>query len=118
MRALSPAVAMFAIAGSLAAKVNFVRDVEPILENRCVRCHGPDNAMRGIRHDTRLRAWMAVVPHRPDESPLFSVAKSGLMPPGGPRLAPAEIEMLRRWIAEGARWPKGVELRAKSPSRP
>jgi uncharacterized membrane protein len=100
------------------AKVNFVRDVKPILENRCVRCHGAENAMRGLRLDKKERAMLAIVPRQPDDSAVYNAAKSGFMPPGGPKLAPAEIETLRRWIAEGARWPKGIELTGKNPFLP
>ena len=97
------------------ARVNFVRDVKPILENHCVRCHGEDRAMRGIRLDKKQRALMAVVPRKPDESLLYNVAKIGAMPPGPQKLTPLELETLRKWISEGARWPKGVELVGKNP---
>ena len=99
----------------LAAKVNFVRDVKPILEMNCVRCHGPDGAMRNLRLDRRDRAMLAIVPKKPEDSVLYTAAKVGLMPPGGKKLTPAELDTLRRWIAEGARWPKGVELVGKNP---
>jgi hypothetical protein len=99
----------------LAAKVNFVRDVKPILEIRCVRCHGAESAMKNLRLNRKDRAMMVIVPKKPEESRLFLAAQSGFMPPGGPRLPAAELETLRKWIAEGARWPKNVELTAKSP---
>ncbi|MBZ5608873.1 MAG: c-type cytochrome [Acidobacteriia bacterium] len=97
------------------AKVNFVRDVKPILENNCVRCHGPDAAMRGIRLDRKERALMTVIPRKPDDSLLYNIAKIGAMPPGPKKLSPAELESLRQWIAQGARWPNGVELVGKNP---
>ncbi len=99
----------------LSARVNFVHDVKPILENYCVRCHGADGAMRGIRLDKKERALMTVVPRRPDDSLLYNMAKIGAMPPGPQKLTPAQLETLRRWIAEGARWPKGAELVGKNP---
>ena len=113
MRALVLALAFSA--ASLSAKTNFIRDVKPILENRCVRCHGPDAAMRGLRLDKKERAMFAIVPRKPEDSRLYTAAKSGFMPPGAAKLAPAEIETLRRWIAEGAHWPKGVVLTPKNP---
>jgi len=97
------------------ARVNFVRDVKPILENHCVRCHGPDGAMRGIRLDKKERALMTVVPKKPDDSLLYNMAKIGAMPPGPQKLTPAQLETLRKWIAEGARWPNGLELVGKNP---
>lgn len=106
--ALLPAVPLF-------AKVNFVRDVQPILELRCVRCHGAESAQRNLRLHRKDRAMMVIVPKKPEESRLYLAAKSGFMPPGGPKLPDAEIETLRKWIAEGAHWPKNVELSAKNP---
>jgi mono/diheme cytochrome c family protein len=104
-----------ASAAPLAARVNFVRDVKPILENHCVRCHGAEVAMRGIRLNTRERAWLALVKKKPDDSLLYTTAKVGVMPPGPKKLTSEEIETLRKWIAEGAHWPKGVELAGKNP---
>lgn len=116
MRALL--LALLSSAVSLSAKTNFLRDVKPILENRCVRCHGPDAAMRGLRLDKKERAMFAIVPRRPEDSRLYTAAKSGFMPPGAAKLSPAEIETVRRWIAEGARWPNGVVLTARNPFLP
>src|SRR5580704_14235500 len=98
----------------LMAKVNFVREVKPILEIRCVRCHGAETATKHLRLNRRDRAMMVIVPKRPEESQLFLAARSGAMPPGGPNLSVAELETLRKWIAEGARWPKNVELVARN----
>jgi hypothetical protein len=66
--------------------------------------------MRGVRLDSKDRAMMQIVKKKPDESPLYNISKAGIMPPGGKKLLPAEIEKLRKWIAEGARWPDGTEL--------
>jgi uncharacterized membrane protein len=98
----------------LSAKVDFVRDVKPILEIRCVRCHGAETAQKNLRLHRKDRAMLVIVPKKPEESRLFLAAQSGFMPPGGPKLSAAELETLRKWIAEGARWPKHVELAAKS----
>ena len=100
------------------ARVDFIRDVKPILELRCVRCHGPDRAMRGLRLDRKERAMMAIVKKNPSESSMFAAMQSGYMPPGGKKLSDAEVETIRKWIMEGARWPKGVELEGKNPFVP
>jgi mono/diheme cytochrome c family protein len=99
------------------AKVNFVREVKPILELRCVRCHGDDRAMKNLRLDRRDRAMSAIVPGKPEESSLYLAAKVGFMPPGA-KLSPDELETLRKWIAEGARWPKNTQLQPKNPFVP
>jgi hypothetical protein len=99
----------------LMAKVNFVREVKPILELRCVRCHDSVTAMKHLRLDRKDRAMLVIVPKKPEDSRLFLAARSEFMPPGGPKLSAAELETLRRWITEGARWPKNVELVARNP---
>jgi len=58
---------------------------------------------------------MILVKKKPEDSTLYLVAKAGIMPPGPRKVTPAEIEVLRKWIAEGARWPKGLELVGKNP---
>ena len=98
--------------GRLAARVNFIRDVKPILEDNCVRCHDADSVMRGVRLDRKDRAMMQIVRKKPDDSPLYNVSKSGMMPPGGTNLTHAEVETLRKWFAEEAPWPNGAELAA------
>ena len=61
---------------------------------------------------------MAIVKKKPEDSRVFNAAKSGFMPPAPGKLTPAEIETLRRWIKEGAKWPDGVELAGKNPFVP
>ena len=65
----------------LMAKVNFVRDVKPILELRCVRCHGAQVAMKNLRMNRKDRAMAVIVPKKPEDSRLFLAAQSGYMPP-------------------------------------
>jgi len=101
-----------------AARVEFARDIRPILSENCFRCHGPDEQSR--QGDLRLdlendvlgdgQATRVVAPGRPEASELFSriVARDdeGRMPPpeGHARLKPAEIERVRQWILQGAPW--------------
>lgn len=99
----------------LFAKVNFVREVKPILELRCVRCHDSVTAMKHLRLDRRDRAMLVIVPKRPEDSRLFLAARSEFMPPGGPKLSATELETLRKWIAEGAHWPNKVVLVGRNP---
>jgi hypothetical protein len=99
----------------LLAKVDFVREVKPILELRCVRCHDSVTSMKHLRLDRKDRAMLVIVPKKPEDSRLFLAARSEYMPPGGPKLSAAELEILRRWIAEGARWPNKVELVGRNP---
>lgn len=93
--------------------VEFNRDVRPILSDKCFACHGPDAKHRkgDLRLDVEKEAKaVSIVPGKPAESPLVDriTAKdpADLMPPQrfGKMLTAAEIETLRRWIAEGAKW--------------
>lgn len=97
-------------------KVDFKRDVAPILEERCWYCHGEDEQESGLRLD--LRPWMlrggdsglaAVVAGKPDESYLLEVINhvdpDMAMPPDEDKLPTKEISLLTRWIKEGAVWP-------------
>lgn len=108
-------IALLVSCSLFAKKIDFVRQVQPILELRCVRCHGPGAAMRNLRLDRRDRAMTVIIPHRPGDSRLYLAMKSGFMPPGDRKMPPEEIEIIRRWIAEGAHWPKNVELRPINP---
>jgi hypothetical protein len=108
----------FALAAD-AGRVSFNRDVRPILSENCFLCHGPDPGTRkaGLRLDRKeeaLRALksgaVAVAPGDPEGSELYvRVAESDgsdRMPPpkSGKRLGPTQVEMLRRWIEQGAVW--------------
>ena len=94
--------------------IRFNRDVRPILSNNCFYCHGPDPKHREAdqRLDTSEGALaMAVVPGKPDESPLIERVTTHdadtLMPPPASkkgRLTDEQIAILRRWIEQGAKY--------------
>ncbi|QEH38750.1 Planctomycete cytochrome C [Aquisphaera giovannonii] len=99
--------------------VNFAREVRLILSDHCFACHGPDDKARkaGLRVDSKegilakLKSGeAAVVPGKPDDSELVARIESDdpemVMPPKkfGKALSPAQVQTLRRWVAEGANW--------------
>jgi len=92
------------------ARVNFKRDVRPILATHCVRCHGAKLAAKGLRLHTKQRAMMAIEPRNPDNSRAYLAAKTGYMPPTARKLTDRELDVFRRWILEGAKWPKNLEI--------
>lgn len=92
--------------------IRFARDIQPLLSDKCFRCHGPDPKARsaGLRLDTPEGLRQAFVGGKPDKSPAFlriSHPSPGLrMPPPSSHLTlkPTEIERIRQWIVQGAKW--------------
>ena len=95
--------------------VNFARDVQPILQARCILCHGSEVQMGGLRLDQQQSilnggksGMPAVVPRRSADSLMIRYV-SGIdpkivMPPTGERLSAREISQIRDWIDQGALW--------------
>ncbi|MFM7150071.1 MAG: DUF1549 domain-containing protein [Gemmataceae bacterium] len=104
--------------GSAEAPVSFQRDVAPLLRSNCLQCHS-GSRLRGdldlTRRETLLAGGIsgpAIQPGKPEKSPLFTHVRDHKMPPKKP-LASGEVEILRRWVADGARW-EGGTLTAKA----
>jgi mono/diheme cytochrome c family protein len=102
--------------GQPADKVDFQRDVQPIFAKHCVSCHGPELQMNGFRLDRRADALRGgtqtdIGPGNADGSRLYhrliGTNFGQQMPPGGP-LSDADIEIVKRWIDEGAEWPDQI----------
>jgi hypothetical protein len=97
--------------------VSFSKDIQPILEQNCLGCHGhamqssrldlstPDGAMRGGAR------WAAIVPGRAEDSFVYRLV-AGLdkpaMPLGGNKLTDGQIAAIKNWIDQGAHWDAGV----------
>jgi len=108
--------------------VDFSRDVLPILSENCFLCHGPDAASRkaDLRLDLKDQALRVeapvIVPGKGEESELIIRLLSDdvdeLMPPpkSNRKLTPRQIELLKRWVDEGAKW--GTHWAFEPPRRP
>ena len=109
-------------AAAPAAVPDFAKEVAPILERHCIRCHQPGNAKGdlSLASFAGLKESGQVVPGKPDESPLLKLvsprAATGRakMPKEGKPLTLGEIAILRDWIAAGAIWPETVVLKEKA----
>jgi formylglycine-generating enzyme required for sulfatase activity len=120
----SPAVSLHA--------VDFVKDVQPVLEQNCVRCHNPkgtdveDGSTDVLLHtkEAAFEVKSTIVPGQPTKSKLYSTTvladdHKKLMPPKNKvtgaleRLTKDETEILKKWIEEGAKWPDEVKLTAR-----
>ena len=100
-------------------RVEFNRDIRPLLSENCLKCHGPDAASRkaNLRLDTKDGAFkeydkglVAVVPGNLEKSELWkrivTSDRDDLMPPAksGKKLSKPQIETFKRWIQQGADW--------------
>lgn len=127
--ALFTALARPALPGHAAEKIQFNRDIRPILTDNCFQCHGPDKNQRkgDLRldlHEEAIKAG-ALVPGKPEESALIarilSVDPSEAMPPrkSNKKLTAEQKALLKRWIAEGAayqgHWSYEKPIKAQTP---
>ena len=101
-----------------AQPVDFSREVQPILSNHCLQCHGPDQQSKqakaaGFRLDIPEESigFEMIIPGKADKSPVMDVITTDKakrrMPPldsGKDQLTPAQVETLRKWINQGAEY--------------
>lgn len=98
--------------GPSSSAIDFNRHIRPILSEHCFACHGPDEKARKakLRLDTRDGARGVLAPGKPDESDLLGRITDSdptrVMPPPkkGKPLKPEQIDLVRRWIKDGANW--------------
>src|SRR5262245_2572489 len=96
--------------------VDFARDIRPIFEAACYKCHGSKSARGQLRLDNRKLALeggisgAAIIPGDAGKSLLLRriLGEGGeaRMPMGAAPLKPEQIEMIRKWIDQGAVWPE------------
>src|SRR5688572_20727613 len=103
----------FLLAGKAAGgsgPVMFEKDVRPILKAHCFDCHGEGEQLKGGL-DLRLRRLMveggeegpALVPGKAEKSLMFTKVASGEMPKREKKLTREQVEVIKRWIAGGAK---------------
>jgi len=95
-----------------AARVDYDRDIRPLLSDACFACHGPDDAERkaDLRLNTQEGLLGQIRPRAPEKSELYqritaSDPDERMPPPDFQRsLSPKQIATIRQWIEEGAEW--------------
>ena len=108
-------VAFGAAAYSADAPVSFSKDVAPILMKHCQACHGPPEPKGGyqvVNFNLAMKPGESGSPSitagKPDESELVALISStdadSRMPKEADPLSPAQIELVKRWVAEGAKY--------------
>jgi hypothetical protein len=104
---------------------SFERDVQPLLQARCVKCHGGEKPKAKL--DLRDKAGVlkggesgpAVVPGQAEHSLLFDMVRSGEMPPKkNAKLTKAEVSLIKAWIDAGAPSGHGTAVAYAVPTRP
>jgi mono/diheme cytochrome c family protein len=103
--------------------VDFRRDIEPIFRANCYQCHGEKKASARLRLDEKSLAMKGgisgaiILPGNSKDSRLMKrILGEGdetRMPIGGEALKPDQIELIRKWIDQGAGWPDGATGRQR-----
>lgn len=97
--------------GAVESVLTFEKDVRPIVKAHCTHCHGEEEKPEG-GVDLRLRRFMdeIIVPGQPAKSKLVEVIRSGEMPEKGKPLTEAQLAVIEKWIAQGAKTAKAEPL--------
>jgi mono/diheme cytochrome c family protein len=113
--ALLTITATFVAPGLLAAADATWSQVQTILNDRCIDCHGEKKQKKGLRLDSP--EWLmkgskegpVFIAGNPDKSDLYTLAAlpaddEDRMPPKGKRLTPEQLAVIKSWIAAGAKF--------------
>lgn len=114
--ALLPGATLSAVTAD--GRVEFSRDIRPILSENCIACHGPDE--KGRKAQLRLddeqdakrerKGSFVIVPGKPEQSDLIARIESKdpdeVMPPPKQHktISPEQVALLKTWIRQGATW--------------
>jgi hypothetical protein len=100
-------------------RVDFRRDIEPILRANCYQCHGAKKASAQLRMDNKELAMKGgisgavIIPGNSGDSRLMKrilgEGDEARMPMGRDPLKPAQIELIRKWLDQGAEWPENPQ---------
>ena len=103
------------LASPLFAGIDFTKDIKPILEKHCTKCHGEEKDKGGLALHTKFHAFresdsgeVTIIAGKPEDSILFKkiteTDEDEIMPPKG-SLSEEKIAKIKQWIKEGAKWP-------------
>jgi uncharacterized membrane protein len=88
--------------------VSFASDVMPIVESRCINCHGGERTQEGLslKSHAELMAGSdngtVVVPGDAANSLLVELVAEQKMPKRGPKLTPPQVQLITDWVNQGA----------------
>ncbi len=108
----------FCLTPAFGQPVDFVRDVQPIFVKSCNGCHGEKSQQAALRLDAKALALAGgqsgkvIVPGKATDSTLYQrvagIGEQARMPMGGKALPVEQVDILKRWIEQGANWPDGA----------
>lgn len=104
--------------------VDFARHIKPLLQSRCISCHNSGALLGDLNMENRALAFKErakgpiITPGKPEASQLYIVLtlpepEKKAMPPTGHRIPQADVDLMKRWIEQGAKWPDGAEGEVK-----
>jgi len=106
--------------------VDFAKEIKPIFEASCIKCHGRGKDKGGLRIDSRETllkggdSGPAVVSGKSAESLLIGLVQGldpdNIMPKKGSRLTPAQVGLLRAWIDQGLPWEPAISFGRLEPN--
>jgi hypothetical protein len=131
MRTLCLILAGGCFAGTLSAadKVDFTKQIQPLLQEHCVKCHGPEKQKGKLRLDSKEAAFKGgskgavLKAGKADDSDLYKRIilpkdHDDRMPSEGEPLAKAATDLIRDWINQGADWPETASAKPAAPAKP
>jgi len=124
---LSVGILFLALPALADTKVDFSKQIQPIFEKSCVKCHGPEKQKGGLRLDQKEAALkggkdaVAIVPGDASKSDLYRRitlpdGSDDVMPNQGSLLSKAETDLIRDWINQGATWPDTAVAKTEKPA--
>jgi hypothetical protein len=111
------------------SKIDFVKDIQPILQAACLKCHGPEKQKGELRLDSKAAAFkggkdgQVIVPGQSDKSDLYKrvslpAGSDDIMPSKGDPLTKVQTDLIRDWINQGALWPETAVGKAAEEAAP
>src|SRR2546421_2245022 len=112
-----------------ADKVDFAKQIQPILRQNCVKCHGPEKQKGKLRLDSKEAAMkggkdgVVLVAGDADKSELYRritlpKGHDDIMPNEGDPLSKEQTDLIRDWINQGAEWPETALAKGSEPTNP
>src|SRR4051812_20245320 len=106
---------VLAVGRAPAAEPSFSKTIGPLLATRCSKCHGPNRQKNDLRLDSAVavakggKNGAVVVAGSPDKSPIYQrttlpVGDKDRMPAQGELLTKEQTDLIRAWIAAGAKF--------------